>query len=73
MQIGKDFGIPVRVTDMTSFYAARGLTSTKYRENPSVRVEFDRETRKMINPFDVNVVNLAGYMSAVTGAIFELF
>lgn len=72
-KIGKDFDIPVITRDLTGFYLQRGLTSTRYKDNPLIREEFDSETLNVLRPFNVQTIALGGYMSAVTKPLLISF
>ncbi len=61
-KIGNDYGIPIVVRDLGSFYKERG----KPRRDLSVRAEFDERTVEALKPFSVDVAAYAGYMSIAT-------
>lgn len=68
-EIGKEFDIPVIIRDLKGFYAQRG----KHRGDLKLREEFDRETIKMLSPFEARVAVYAGYMSIATQPLVEAY
>lgn len=68
-KIGREYGIPVIVRDLNTFYKDRG----KPRRDLSVRAEFDEGTVKALKPFNINVAAYAGYMSIATSVLINSF
>ncbi len=68
-EIGKEYGLPVVVRDLGSFYQERG----KPRRDLSVRVEFDEGTVRALKPSNVDVAAYAGYMSIATDSLINAF
>ena len=69
VEIGRDYGIPVITNDIRGFYKVQG----KPRNDMQVRREFDQETVKALEPFDINVAAYAGYMSIATEPLINAF
>ncbi|MGE0792599.1 MAG: formyltransferase family protein [Candidatus Woesearchaeota archaeon] len=61
-KIGKEFDIPIITRDIKSFYKHRN----KSRRDMQVREEFDLETIKALQPFEISVIAYGGYMSIVS-------
>jgi folate-dependent phosphoribosylglycinamide formyltransferase PurN len=71
--IGVEHDIPVVINDMSSFYKARRLSSTKYKDNPKVREEFDSETINLIVPYKADIIAQGGYMAKVTTPLLNRY
>ena len=68
-KIGNEYGIPVVVRDLESFYKER----EKPRRDLTVRVKFDEGTVKALKPFNVDVAAYAGYMNIATNTLINAF
>jgi folate-dependent phosphoribosylglycinamide formyltransferase PurN len=68
-QIGKEFDIPVVIRDIGGFYKRRG----RPKKDLSIRSDFDRETIRCLEPFEVDVAAFAGYMSIATDPLIDEF
>lgn len=68
-KIGNEYGIPVVVRDLGTFYKERG----KPRRDLTVRAEFDEGTVEALKPFNVDVAAYAGYMSIATLVLINSF
>lgn len=68
-KIGKEYGIPVVVRDISAFYRAVG----KPRKDLAARAEFDSGTVGELMSFGVDVAAYAGYMSIATPSLVNAF
>jgi folate-dependent phosphoribosylglycinamide formyltransferase PurN len=68
--IAEKFGTAYGVNDIMEFYRSRGHTNKK---DMSLRPEFDRESLKILDKYEIDAVALAGYMSVVTKPLLEAF
>jgi folate-dependent phosphoribosylglycinamide formyltransferase PurN len=69
-RIGEEYGVPVLVEDILSFYRSRGHRTKK---DLSLRPAFDRRIVDLLVPHAVETLVLAGYMSVVTRPLLEAF
>jgi len=67
--IGHDYNVPVVIRDIRSFYKHKG----KPLKDMSVREEFDAETVKALEPFNISAAAYAGYMSIATKPLIDTF
>jgi folate-dependent phosphoribosylglycinamide formyltransferase PurN len=65
----RERGVPVESTDLEAFYAERGAPTTDL----DVREEFDERTRKLVEPYEPDVVILSGYMRILTEPVVSEF
>ncbi len=72
-EIGKKYKIPVKINDISEFYKARGLTSTRYKDSPQTRIEFDEATVGALKDFEIDVAAYAGYMLKATKHLVNAF
>lgn len=68
-EIGTNFGIPVFIYDMDSFYKQRG----KPLKDMNTREEYERECLRVLNEFECAVAAYAGYMRKATSAFVNSF
>ncbi len=68
-EIGKEFGIAVRIDDLSAFCAARGVP----RSDMSTRELFDTSTAAWLKEHQVDCIALAGYMSLVTAPLIDKY
>ena len=68
--IAEEHGIPYECEDIRDFYRSRGH---KTRRDLSLRPEFDRLVVEKINPHEIDVIALAGYMSITTRPLLEAY
>ena len=68
-KIGNEYGIPIVVRDLGSFYKERGNP----RRDLTLRAEFDEETVQELKPFNIDVAAYAGYMSIATPILINSF
>src|SRR3989338_3730924 len=68
-KIGNEYGIPIVVRDLGSFYKERGNP----RRDLILRAEFDEGTVEALKPFNVDVAAYAGYMSIATPVLINSF
>ncbi|MBU4502489.1 MAG: formyl transferase [Nanoarchaeota archaeon] len=68
-KIGKDFDLPVVIRDLKGYYAKRG----KPRTDMKVREEFDMETVKALEHYDISVAAYTGYMSIATKPLIDAY
>ncbi len=69
VKIGEYYNIPVIMRDLGNFYKERG----KSKRDLDLRVEFDKGTIEALNPFNIDVIAYAGYMSLVTPPLISAF
>ncbi|MFH0848549.1 MAG: formyltransferase family protein [archaeon] len=69
-RIADKFGIPFTAHDIKKFYDERGHPS---KSDMSLRPCFDKESVEMIDPYDIDLVALGGYMSVLTRPIIEQY
>lgn len=65
--IAEDYGISYENRDIRDFYSAKGVK----RSDLSVRPEFDEKVVEAIEPYEVDLIANAGYMSIMTAPILE--
>ncbi len=68
-KIGEKFEIPVIVKDISEFYNEK----KRPREDLDVRREFDAETVNALEPYRIDAIAYAGYMSIATNPLIESF
>ena len=68
--IAATYDVPFVVKDIMAFYRSQGHETKK---DLSLRPEYDRQVLSMIEPYDVDTIVLAGYMSVVTQPLLEAF
>lgn len=68
-KIGRDFDIPVITRDIKAFYSTRG----KPLHDMRVREEFDMQTLRALDPYNVHAIAYGGYMSLVTAPLIDAF
>jgi len=68
-EVAAELGIPVVTLDIKAFYEKRDAKIT----DMSVRAAFDREALKLIEPFEIDVILLAGYVWATTDEILAKY
>lgn len=68
--IASTYGIPLETNDIRGFYSDQGRDSVTDLE---LRPTFDRRTRRMIEPYDIDVIALGGYMSIVTEPLLDRY
>ena len=68
-QIGRKFNIPVILHDMRAWYKQRGANM----RDIVLRIEYDRETVRMLEPFEVKLAALGGYMAIATAPILQSY
>lgn len=72
--IGRAWDLPVITRDIDSFYKKRGAVKTvKTEEGRTLRTEFDLNTRAALQPYDARVAAYAGYMSAASGVLVNVY
>ncbi len=69
-QIAQRYGLPFIVKDIMSFYREMGHETKK---DLSLRPEFDRQVLALLEPYHIDTVVLAGYMSVVTAPLLTAF
>lgn len=67
--IAKQYGIDYEQNDINAFYRQKRLKKTDL----SVRGEFDRETVKLLQPYQPDVVAYCGYMSIASPVLVKAF
>ena len=76
-EIGDNNGIPVVIRDINDFYSSRGKNKRDFIKNPELdggtRETFDSLIISDLKKYDVDVVALAGYMSAVSKPFIKTF
>lgn len=63
------YGLPCVSLDMKAFYAGRGRPLA----DREVRKEFDLKSLELLEPFDAEVIILAGYVWATTDALLDRY
>lgn len=61
--ISEDYAVPHIIHDMVSFYKERGRSD---RKDLALRPEYDQRVAAALEPFGIDLIVLAGYMSIVT-------
>lgn len=61
--IAEKYSIPYEALDILDFYKEKGY---KNKRNLSLRPEYDRNVLNLIDPYNIDLIALAGYMSIVT-------
>ncbi len=69
-QIAQRYGTPFIVKDIMAFYREQGHQTKK---DLTLRPEFDRQVLALLEPYNVDTVVLAGYMSVVTAPLLKTF
>lgn len=69
-QIGERHGIDWVVEDIQAFYRCRGHAT---KRDLTLRPAFDELVRDTLDPYRVDGIVLAGYMSVVTGPLLQAF
>ena len=76
-EIGDNNGIPVVIRDINDFYSSRGKNKRDFIKNSELdggtRETFDSLTINDLKKYEVDVVALAGYMSAVSKPFIKTF
>lgn len=67
--IAEEHGIAYECVDIRDFYRRRG----RRRTDLSLRPEFDRMVVEKIEPYEIELIALAGYMSITTEPLLERF
>ncbi|MCW4050545.1 MAG: formyltransferase family protein [Candidatus Bathyarchaeota archaeon] len=67
--IADEHGIGYECEDIRDFYKEKGVP----RKDLSVRPEFDEKAIKKINPYDVDLICNAGYMTIMTPPILDAY
>ncbi|MCW4036445.1 MAG: formyltransferase family protein [Candidatus Bathyarchaeota archaeon] len=67
--IAEEHGIAHECVDIRDFYRSRG----RKRTDLSLRPEFDRMVVEKIEPYDIDLIALAGYMSITTEPLLERY
>jgi len=67
--IASEYGIAYECVDIRDFYGSRGVKRTDL----SLRPEFDRLVVERIEPHEVDLIALAGYMSITTEPLLERY
>jgi folate-dependent phosphoribosylglycinamide formyltransferase PurN len=68
--IAEEHGIPYECEDIRDFYRSRGH---KTRRDLSLRPEFDMLVVEKVEPHEIDVIALAGYMSITTQPLLEAY
>ncbi len=69
-KISSEYGIPLIERDIKEYYLSRGFAD---RKDMKTREEFDSETARQLERFNVNFIALCGYRSILTSAIYNKF
>ncbi len=69
-EISDEFSIPYECIDILEFYRRRGHPS---KRDLSIRPEYDEEVLERVEPYDVDLIALGGYMSILTRPTLERF
>ena len=69
MAIGKEFGIPVFVSNIVDFYKRRG----KPMKDMATRAEYEHDCMKLLGKFGCDVAAYAGYMRKATSVFVNSF
>ncbi len=67
--IAEEHGIALECIDIRDFYRSRG----RKRTDLSLRPEFDRMVVEKIEPYNIDLIALAGYMSITTEPLLERY
>jgi phosphoribosylglycinamide formyltransferase-1 len=67
--IGKEYNIPVIIRDIRGFYKAHN----RPRRDLSLRRQYDSETVKALQPYNISMAVYAGYMSITTSDFINAF
>ena len=70
LDIARDYGIAYEINDIRDFYKSKGYRS---KRDLSLRPEFDLMILERINPHNIDVIALAGYMSIVTKPLIDFY
>jgi len=68
--IAEEYSIAYECVDIRDFYLNRGHRT---RRDLSIRPEFDRMVLEKVEPYDIDVIANAGYMSIMTEPILERY
>ena len=63
------YGVPYVAVDIRQYYADRN----KPLKDREVRAEFDREVLEKVEPFQADMILLAGYVWATTDAVLDRY
>jgi folate-dependent phosphoribosylglycinamide formyltransferase PurN len=69
-EISEEFGIPYKCIDILDFYRSRGYGSKRVL---AIRPEYDMAVLERVEPYDVDLIALGGYMSILTRPILERY
>jgi phosphoribosylglycinamide formyltransferase-1 len=69
-EISEEFGIPYECIDILDFYRSRGCESKRVL---AIRPEYDMAVLERVEPYDVDLIALGGYMSILTRPILERY
>lgn len=69
-EISEEFGIPYECIDILDFYRSRGYDSKKVL---AIRPEYDMKVLERVEPYDVDLIALGGYMSILTRPLLERY
>jgi len=69
-EIAEEYGVAYECSDILDFYRSRGRRS---KRDLSLRPEYDLTVLRKVEPYGVDVIALAGYMSIVTRPLLERF
>ena len=68
--ISEEYGVAYECSDILDFYLSRGHKS---KRDLSLRPEYDLTAQRKVEPYNVDVIALAGYMSIVTEPLMKRF
>ncbi len=68
--IAQSYGIPLKIHDMKKFYFSHGEDS---KRDLTLRSRFDQMTAELIEPYNLDLISLGGYMSILTRPILDRF
>jgi len=70
LDIAREYGIPYECVDILDFYMSKGQQTKK---DLTLRPEFDGKVVERIDPYCIDLIALAGYMSITTAPILERY
>jgi folate-dependent phosphoribosylglycinamide formyltransferase PurN len=70
LDIAREYGVAYEHIDIRDFYQSKGHSS---KRDLSLRPEFDLMILDKINPYNIDVIALAGYMSIVTIPLLDYY
>ncbi|MCD6479915.1 formyl transferase [Candidatus Bathyarchaeota archaeon] len=70
LDIAEEYGVPYECIDILDFYRSHGR---KTKRDLTLRPIYDEEVARRIEPYNIDVIALAGYMSIITKPLLDRY